>query len=277
MRNERPRARSSWRPTAVLITAALGAAPSGLAHAQSPEEAPVPTEPSSDEARARELFRQGSVYYEGAQYDEAIARFEEAYRLSARPALLFNIAQAYRQKGPAFCATALRYYERNLQEEADASNQAEIQELMLEMRHCADAAAGPINAVPPPVPLAMKPASTLVAPAAAPSWPVWTTRAGVGLGVLGLAGYTAARLKYDAVKDSCPCEPGSFAHWQTLTNVSYVLIAGGAATTAVGLVFRHWLGRRAQDAVALALLPVPSPRADAALLPGALLNLTLVR
>src|SRR5256885_13137746 len=101
--------------------------------------------PEDRQLKARELFRDGSLLYEQAHYDEAIARFEEAYRLSSRPALLFNIAQAYRLKGPAYCATALRYYERHLQGEPDASNRTEIEELMQEMRLCAAAqsVAGP--------------------------------------------------------------------------------------------------------------------------------------
>jgi hypothetical protein len=29
------------------------------------------------------------------------------------------------------------------------------------------------------------------------------------------------------VDESCPCEPGSFSKWETLTNVSYGLMAAG--------------------------------------------------
>src|SRR4051794_22832671 len=83
-----------------------------------------PRADDDDQGRARALFREGSQLYEEAHYEEAIARFQEAYRLSGRPDLLFNIAQAYRLEGPAHCATALRYYQRHLDEQPSASNRA---------------------------------------------------------------------------------------------------------------------------------------------------------
>lgn len=54
-----------------------------LAHAQ-----------DGDDARARELYDNGATLYDEGRYEDAVAAFEEAYRLSKRPALLFNIANA---------------------------------------------------------------------------------------------------------------------------------------------------------------------------------------
>lgn len=51
------------------------------------------------DTQARELFDQGSASYEEGRYEEAISAFEEAYSLSARPLLLFNIANAQERLG----------------------------------------------------------------------------------------------------------------------------------------------------------------------------------
>lgn len=51
------------------------------------------------ERRARELFEQGEAAYEEGRYEEAISAFEQAYGLSARPLLLYNIANAQERLG----------------------------------------------------------------------------------------------------------------------------------------------------------------------------------
>lgn len=51
------------------------------------------------ERHARELFEQGEAAYEEGRYEEAISAFEQAYGLSARPLLLYNIANAQERLG----------------------------------------------------------------------------------------------------------------------------------------------------------------------------------
>lgn len=53
----------------------------------------------ADDARARQLFREGDAAYAEARYDDALAAFEEAHRLSQRPRLLFNIGNALERLG----------------------------------------------------------------------------------------------------------------------------------------------------------------------------------
>jgi tetratricopeptide (TPR) repeat protein len=187
----------------------------------------------ADEGRARDLFREGSELYERAHYDEAIERFEEAYRLSLRPGLLFNIAQAYRLKGPSFCDTALRYYERDLDGEPEASNRAEIEDLARQMRLCAAAALAPA----PPAPVA--PPVMVQAPPVAPApsrWPVWGAVAGGTVALLGAGAYAASWAKFSSVRGRAPYPPGTFRGWQTITSASYAIMAAGAALTAASLV-----------------------------------------
>ncbi|HEX7478643.1 MAG TPA: hypothetical protein VF331_12605 [Polyangiales bacterium] len=49
----------------------------------------------SDDERARTHFEAGRAYYDEARYDDAAREFDEAYRLSNRPALLLNLSQAF--------------------------------------------------------------------------------------------------------------------------------------------------------------------------------------
>ncbi len=60
------------------------------------------TEPAlaqDSDARARELYENGAMLYEEGRYEDAIAAWEEAYDLSERAALLYNIANAYERIG----------------------------------------------------------------------------------------------------------------------------------------------------------------------------------
>lgn len=54
---------------------------------------------SPEDARARDLFREGDELYAQGRYEEALANFEEAYELSQRPLLLYNIANAQERAG----------------------------------------------------------------------------------------------------------------------------------------------------------------------------------
>lgn len=55
--------------------------------------------PESADAEARSLFQRGDRAYSEGRYEAALALFEEAYALSARPALLYNLANALERLG----------------------------------------------------------------------------------------------------------------------------------------------------------------------------------
>jgi tetratricopeptide (TPR) repeat protein len=63
--------------------------------------------------QARTHFRAGTVFFDAGLYDRAISEYETAYALDPLPALLFDMAQAYRLKGDARTATS--YYQRYLE------------------------------------------------------------------------------------------------------------------------------------------------------------------
>src|SRR4051812_13716088 len=119
------RRRCGYASWLVLTTISL------CANAQGVSKGPISQEDATGEARG--IYAEGANQYDRGQYDQAIVSFERAYGLSHAPAILFNIAQAYRLKTPWDCTRALRYYERVLEENATAPNRDEIRDRISEM------------------------------------------------------------------------------------------------------------------------------------------------
>lgn len=62
-----------------------------------PEPDPGPSQEDLQRQEAATLFREGSMYYELGQYEDAIPKFEAAWKLAPEPQLLFNLGQAHRR------------------------------------------------------------------------------------------------------------------------------------------------------------------------------------
>ena len=74
------------RTTLLLVLLVCVATPIGAARA-------------ADDTRARELYENGALLYEEGDYENAVVAWKEAYNLSERPLLLFNIANALERIG----------------------------------------------------------------------------------------------------------------------------------------------------------------------------------
>jgi tetratricopeptide (TPR) repeat protein len=86
----------------------------------------VQAAPADDSvAQAKEYYRRGTALYDLGKYLEAAAEYETAFRLVDRPALLFNIGQAYRLGGKP--REALRAYEGFLRRQPEAPQRAEVE------------------------------------------------------------------------------------------------------------------------------------------------------
>jgi tetratricopeptide (TPR) repeat protein len=68
--------------------------------------------PMSVPEKARQLADKGRASHEAGDYNTAIAAYTEAYAIAPSPALLFNLAQAYRLRGS--CDDAALLYRRYL-------------------------------------------------------------------------------------------------------------------------------------------------------------------
>src|SRR5258706_16478997 len=84
-----------------------------------------------NEARARELYQKGLTHYDLTEYDRAIEEFKQAYELSSRPELLFNLAQTYRAKKDA--VQALHFYRTYLKLKPGAANRVEVETIVAEL------------------------------------------------------------------------------------------------------------------------------------------------
>lgn len=79
---------------------------------------------ADDKAKAKALYEQGLKAYNLAEYQDAIKAWKDAYSLSKKPILLFNIGQAYRLDGD--CKKAVTFYDSYQREEPNPKNQDEL-------------------------------------------------------------------------------------------------------------------------------------------------------
>ncbi len=86
---------------------------------------------------ASNFYREGQRHYQLAEYDEAIAAFKKAYQLGESPELLFDIAQAFRKKGPGSCVQALELYQNYVRAESVAALRARAFPHIREVEPCA--------------------------------------------------------------------------------------------------------------------------------------------
>lgn len=87
------------RLRAALAAAVIGLGVGATASPGSALAAPKKSVDKAADARARELFQRGDEAYAEGRYEDAHTAFAEAYELSGRPQLLFNVANALERLG----------------------------------------------------------------------------------------------------------------------------------------------------------------------------------
>jgi tetratricopeptide (TPR) repeat protein len=102
--------------------------------------------------RARAHYDKGSAYFDISHFRDAAREYEEAYTLKPDPALLFNMAQAYRLAGDL--QRALLSYRSYLRRDPNARNRTEAEAHIAQeeqrMREQTDAVAPPSKPSLPP-------------------------------------------------------------------------------------------------------------------------------
>ncbi|MDB4961117.1 MAG: Tetratricopeptide 2 repeat protein [Myxococcales bacterium] len=106
----------------------------GSAHAQQP----------APNAAADAALSEGRRLYDLQEWDQAIGKFKEAYRLRADAPALFNIAQSYRLKGD--CTNAASFYKTFKRNFPKERNIDKVDKFIAEMVTCA--ATGPVKTEP---------------------------------------------------------------------------------------------------------------------------------
>jgi len=163
----------------------------GAAHAQG-----APTAVSADKANekaARDAFERGRVYYDAGQFDQASAAFEEAYKLSGRDALLYNLYLAYRDASEQEkAAQALRGYLAkvpNIENRAQLEARLAALEQNLARQRETQSSASVVPVAPVVAPVASAPTAAPVEPSAPADAGPRSPRfyAGISLAVVGAA------------------------------------------------------------------------------------------
>jgi tetratricopeptide (TPR) repeat protein len=137
---------------------------------------------------ARERFKSAQLHYSLGEFEDAVKDFREAYRLRQEPAILFNIAQAYRQLGKH--ADAYFYYRQYLSQKTDAPNRPEVESLIEQMRRRVDEENEQKMRTERDPAAVHNPESTMAAPHAEATPPPPPTKS-TGLSNLRIAGYVA--------------------------------------------------------------------------------------
>lgn len=147
-------------------------------------DAPEATEEDDNRTRAMEAYRRGTELYNAAEFEEALASFEEAATLYASPDFQFNIGKCYERLGKH--EQAVHHYKTYLRTSEDPPDRAVVENSIsdLEARIAADAEAEEkarqLEVAPPPEPAEPPPSGKPLVIAGG-------ALLGVGLGV-GLGG-----------------------------------------------------------------------------------------
>jgi tetratricopeptide (TPR) repeat protein len=111
-----------------MVTLALGVA---LATAATAQESAKESKDAAVLEEARQHVARAKVHYDLGEYQQAAEEYIIVYRLRAIPALLFNIAQAYRQGGNY--DKAKQFYKAYLRESPKLKNRKMIEQAIREM------------------------------------------------------------------------------------------------------------------------------------------------
>jgi tetratricopeptide (TPR) repeat protein len=221
--------------TALALCLVLGAS---NARAQ----APSPSDPGDA------AYAEGRRYYDLRDWDLAIERFKEAYRLRSDAASLFNIAQSYRLEGD--CTNAVAFYKTYKRNFPEAANLALVDEHLSKLEPCAP---------PPPTRPTPAPASAPIIQRDAGSGRglrlAGLVTGGIGAIALGTGAYfgLVSRTSASDVESGSAITNGVFdpdveRRGERAELVAKILLIGGGATLAGGVVM-YLLGRDSESTV----------------------------
>jgi tetratricopeptide (TPR) repeat protein len=107
-----------------LIVLAVGAVQPALAN-KTPEQV------AADKKAAKERYEAGKRAYNLGEFDTAIKEWTEGYKIGGDAIFLYNLGQAYRQKGEV--KEAIRFYKSYLRESPNATNRAQVEQIIADL------------------------------------------------------------------------------------------------------------------------------------------------
>jgi hypothetical protein len=119
---------------------------------------------AGDPEKARELFQQGSVYFDSGQFGKAIEVWQRGYEEKQDPGFLYNMAQAYRLSGDP--RKAVFFYKSFLRNSPKTSQRQEVEEKLatLQKQIAAEDRAAAERPGPPAAPVAPETPPVVIAP-----------------------------------------------------------------------------------------------------------------
>lgn len=235
---------------------------------------------TEDEERAKAHFLAGQSYYDQASYTDALKEFTEAFRISRRPALLYNIARCY--EGMEQLDKAIENLQGYLQAVPQADDRVAVESRIKNLQDRLQASREATRTRPPPqedqkppmAPTAREaktpPPTITTSPSLSPSpsrhrrW-TWIV-GGVGLGVLAAALGTgiASQLSYNDLGSKCLNDvctsglSGQIDSGKQLALATDVLWPIGAAAMVTAIVLFVVEGRHARTHARLTPLFAPA-------------------
>ena len=122
----------------------LSQAPSALAQKKKDPKKEVVDPNAEAKQKAREMYEKAQKYYDTQAFTEALDIYKEIYLLYSSPAILFNMAQCYRNlKQYEEAEKAFRTYLRDMPAQAPAGSpsRAQVEQLITDMQREQEAAA----------------------------------------------------------------------------------------------------------------------------------------
>jgi hypothetical protein len=186
---------------------------------------------AQDDAEARRHFETGTSYFTEGNYESALREFDESYRLSGRPGLLYNIALCHERLGNL--GEAAEHLERFLSLVEDVDGRDALERRLANLRERQRRR----EAERDPQPTA-RPPDTVGGGVPLAAWVAFAA-AGVGAVTWGVFG-TLAFLEHGSLEDECKitrtCTEDDVSSLETYSLVADVGMAVTVAGAVTGLV-----------------------------------------
>jgi tetratricopeptide (TPR) repeat protein len=232
------RAAIAWAlvSAALLVPAVSGAEDEPAGAADEPQKI--------DLEQAKAKYEEGKGHFEEGEYEQALAAFTEAYNLSNKPDLLFNLGVCSEKLGQS--AKAIAYYELYLEENPEATDRDDVSKRLEALKASQEQPSEPAEpAEPEPAPAPPPPVDDELVIEEDEDQGVFWPGLVIGLGglILATGALTAimAYNNYGDLEDSCSpdCSDGKVSEVKGKALAADIQFAVGGAVVAAGVIW--WL------------------------------------
>jgi tetratricopeptide (TPR) repeat protein len=202
------------------------------------EQPVVPADPAALE-QAKQRYLEGKTHYEAGRFAEALAAFTDAYNLSNKTDLLFNLGVCSEKLGQT--DKAIAYYRLYLEENHDAADRDDVARRLAALEAAEPEEPAEPEAAVQPAPAAGE--DELVVMDSGEDRAVFWPGAVIGLGGLLLAGGALTAImaynKYGDLEDSCApdCGDAKVAEVKRAALAADIQFALGGAVVAAGVIW----------------------------------------